>query len=266
MFRGFLGESMIARAARAGLVSVRTVDLRDFSRDQRRTIDDKPYSGGPGMLMKPEVWYEAIETCLAECKMENGERKIDVGPGDSPCSILHSPFPVGTRVVLTTPTGVPYTQRKAEEFAGCGHLVFMCGHYEGIDERVRRLVTDEVSMGDFVLTGGEIPVAAMVDSVVRLLPGALGGGAAATACESFGADGLLEAPQYTRPPVYRGMAVPEVLVGGDHAKTASWRKRQAFDLTSRRRPDLLEMGGTFAAGEAFHANIGMQKTDKGEDI
>ena len=225
MFRGFLGESMIARAARAGLVSIRTVDLRDFSRDQRRTVDDKPYSGGPGMLMKPEVWYEAVETCRGR------------GEGEK----------VG-RVVLTTPTGTPYTQRKAEEFAQCEHLIFLCGHYEGIDARVRRMVTDEVSMGDFVLTGGEIPVAAMIDSVVRLLPGVLGGGAEATASESFGTDGLLEAPQYTRPPVFRGMAVPEVLVNGDHAKAASWRKRQAIDLTSRRRPDLLAMGGTFAAG------------------
>ena len=225
MFRGFLGESMIARAARAGVVSIRTVDLRDFSRDQRRTVDDKPYSGGPGMLMKPEVWYEAVEACKGRWE---GEK-------------------VG-RVVLTTPTGTPYTQRKAEEFARCEHLIFLCGHYEGIDERVRRIVTDEVSMGDFVLTGGEIPVAAMVDSVVRLLPGVLGGGAEATASESFGTDGLLEAPQYTRPPVFRGMAVPEVLIGGDHAKAAAWRKRQAIDLTSRRRPDLLAMGGTFVAG------------------
>ena len=225
MFRGFLGESMIARAARAGVVSIRTVDLRDFSRDQRRTVDDKPYSGGPGMLMKPDVWYEAVEACRGRWE---GEK-------------------VG-RVVLTTPTGTPYTQRKAEEFARCEHLIFLCGHYEGIDERVRRIVTDEVSMGDFVLTGGEIPVAAMVDSVVRLLPGVLGGGAEATASESFGTDGLLEAPQYTRPPVFRGMAVPEVLVNGDHAKAASWRKRQAIDLTSRRRPDLLAMGGTFVAG------------------
>ena len=224
MFRGFLGESMIARAARADLVDVRTVDLRDFSRDQRRTIDDKPYSGGPGMLMKPEVWYEAIETCIGR------------GEGEK------------VRVVLTTPAGTPYTQRKAEEFAACEHLIFLCGHYEGIDERVRRLVTDEVSMGDFVLTGGEIPAAAMIDSIIRLLPGVLGGGAAATSCESFGADGLLEAPQYTRPPTYRGMSVPDVLVGGDHAKTDAWRKRQAIDLTSRRRPDLLEMGGTFVAG------------------
>ena len=221
---------MIARAARAGIVSVRTVDLRDFSRDQRRTIDDKPYSGGPGMLMKPDVWYEAIEACGGRWEGE----KVRRWEGEK------------VRVVLTTPAGVPYTQRKAEEFATCGHLIFLCGHYEGIDERVRRLVTDEVSMGDFVLTGGEIPVAAMIDSVVRLLPGVLGGGAAATSCESFGADGLLEAPQYTRPPIYRGMAVPDVLVAGDHAKAASWRKRQAIDLTSRRRPDLLEMGGTFA--------------------
>lgn len=223
MFRGFLGESMISRAARAGRVFIRTVDLRDFARDQRRTVDDKPYSGGPGMLMKPEVWFDAIETCLA------------APSADTPA-----------RVILTTPTGTPYTQRTAEAFAASPHLIFLCGHYEGIDARVRRLVTDEVSLGDFVLTGGEIPVAAMVDSTVRLLPGVLGGGSAATANESFGEEGLLEAPQYTRPPVYRGMAVPDVLLGGDHAKAAHWRKRQAFDLTSRRRPDLLEMGGTFA--------------------
>ena len=211
MFKGFLGESIVARATRVGLADIRTVDLRDFSRDQRRTVDDKPYSGGPGMLMKPDVWFDAIEN-------------------------VRSP---GARIVLTTPVGVPYTQRKAEEFAACEHIVILCGHYEGIDERVRRLVTDEVSMGDFVLTGGEIPAAAMVDSIVRLIPGVLGGGAAATANESFGRDGLLEAPQYTRPPVFRGMAVPEVLIGGDHGKAAAWRKGQAFNLTSRRRPDLV---------------------------
>ncbi len=222
MFRGFLGESMISRAAKAGKVFIRTVDLRDFSRDQRRTVDDKPYSGGPGMLMKPEVWYEAIEA-------------------------VRTP---NARIVMTTPTGARYTQRTAEVFSACEHLIFLCGHYEGFDARVMRLVTDEVSMGDFVLTGGEIPVAAMIDSTVRLLPGVLGGGAAATANESFGEEGLLEAPQYTRPPVYRGMVVPEVLLGGDHAKAAGWRRRQAFDLTSRRRPDLLEMGGTFASVES----------------
>ena len=220
MFRGFLGESILSRAVRAGKVFIRTVDLRDFARDQRRTVDDKPYSGGPGMLMRPDVWTEAIEA-------------------------VRTPE---TRVVLTTPAGAPYTQRTAEDFSRAEHLVFLCGHYEGIDERVRRLVTDEVSMGDFVLTGGEIPVAAMVDSVVRLLPGVLGGGAAATARESFGEDGLLESPQYTRPPIYRGLAVPDVLVDGDHGKAEAWRKRQAIDLTSRRRPDLIERGGTLVGG------------------
>ena len=220
MFRGFFGESILKRAVAMGAASIRTVDLRDFATDRRRTVDDKPYSGGPGMLMKPEVWFQAVEACLK------------TGPQPA-------------RVVMTTPAGRPYTQRVAEEFAQADHLIFLCGHYEGIDERVRTLVTDEISMGDFVLTGGEIPAAAMVDSVVRLLPGVLGGGAEATARESFGAERLLEAPQYTRPPEYRGLKVPEILLNGDHAKTEDWRRRQAFDLTSRNRPDLIEMGGTY---------------------
>ena len=149
-----------------------------------------------------------------------------------------------------TPQGKVFNQAMARELSKEKELVFLCGHYEGIDERALELEADDyISLGDFVLTGGEIPVAAMIDSTVRLLPGVLGGGAAATAHESFGADGLLEAPQYTRPPVYRGMAVPDVLVNGDHAKTEAWRRRQAIDLTSRRRPDLLEMGGTYAAGD-----------------
>lgn len=221
MFRGFMGESILSRAARAGKFFVRTVDLRDFARDRRRTVDDKPYSGGPGMLLKADVWHAAIESVMTP----------------------------GARVILTTPAGEQYRQAKAEEFSRAEHLIFLCGHYEGFDERVRRLVTDEVSIGDFVLTGGEIPVAAMIDSIVRLLPDVLGGGAEATAKESFGDDGLLEAPQYTRPPDFRGMKVPEVLVNGDHAKVDQWRRRQAIDLTSRRRPDLIAMGGTYAIGE-----------------
>ena len=221
MFRGFFGESILKRAASMGVASIRTVDLRDFAADRRRTVDDKPYSGGPGMLMKPEVWFQAIEACL-------GDRSVS------------------SRVIMMTPTGKPYTQRVAEDFSSAEHLIILCGHYEGIDERVKTLVTDEISIGDFVLTGGEIPAAAIVDSVVRLLPGVLGGGSEATARESFGSEGLLEAPQYTRPPVYRGLKVPDVLVNGDHAKTEGWRKRQAFDLTSRNRPDLIVMGGTYA--------------------
>ena len=173
------------------------------------------------MLMKPEVWFQAVEACM-------GDRSVP------------------SRVVMTTPTGRQYTQRVAEEFSVAEHLIILCGHYEGIDARVKTLVTDEVSIGDFVLTGGEIPAAAIVDSVVRLLPGVLGGGVESTARDSFGPDGLLEAPQYTRPPEYRGLKVPDVLLGGDHLKTEGWRRRQAFDLTSRNRPDLIAMGGTYA--------------------
>ena len=221
MFRGFFGESILKRAAAMGVASIRTVDLRDFATDRRRTVDDKPYSGGPGMLMKPEVWFQAVEACLGD--------RTEIA-----------------RVVMTTPAGRPYTQRVAEEFSGAEHIIILCGHYEGIDERVKSLVTDEISIGDFVLTGGEIPAAAIVDSVVRLLPGVLGGGSEATARESFGRERLLEAPQYTRPPVYRGLEVPQELINGDHAKAENWRKRQAFDLTSRNRPDIIAMGGTYA--------------------
>ena len=219
MLGRFLDESIVARARKSGKVEVRLVDLRDFSRDQRRTVDDKPYSGGPGMLMKPDVWYDAIESCLSLAKAR--------GVGSS-------------RVVMTTPAGTPYAQSIARSLSEAEHFVVVCGHYEGVDERVTRLVTDEISMDDFVLTGGEIPAAAIVDSVVRLLPGALGGGAAATSRESFGDDGILEAPQYTRPASFRGMDVPQELVCGDHAKADAWRRHKAYDLTSRNRPDLLE--------------------------
>ena len=216
MFEGFLGESMVARAVRMGKVEIRVRDLRDYSQDRRRRVDDKPFSGGPGMLMTPQPWFSAVEAC----------------------GVTSS-----TRVVMLTPAGEPYGQRKAETFAACGHLVFICGHYEGIDARVNTLVTDFVSMGDFVLTGGEIPAAAVVDSVVRLLPGVLGGGAEATANESFNADGLLEAPQYTHPPEFRGMRVPEVLMSGDHARIAEWKRQAALEFTLRMRPDLLRGRG-----------------------
>ena len=219
MLGRFLDESIVARARNAGRAEIRLVDLRDFSRDQRRTVDDKPYSGGPGMLMKPDVWYDAIENCLSLARARGVK---------------------SSRVVMTTPTGTPYSQAVARSFAESEHIVVVCGHYEGVDDRVGRLVTDEISMGDFVLTGGEIPAAAIVDSTVRLLPGVLGGGVAATARESFGEDGLLEAPQYTRPASFRGMEVPAELVGGDHAKADAWRRHMAYDLTSRNRPDLLE--------------------------
>ena len=211
MLRGFLEESMLRRAAQMGKVVFRTVDLRDFAHDARRTADDRPYGGGPGMIMKPELWFEAVEA-------------------------VRTP---GARVILMTPSGATFRQAEARRLAKAGHLIFVCGHYEGIDERVREaLVTDELSIGDYVLTNGVLPAAVVVDAVVRLLPGVLGGGEEAARDESF-TEGRLEHPQYTRPPVFRGMAVPAVLQSGAHAEVDAWRARQALDRTARRRPDLL---------------------------
>ena len=214
MLRGFLEESIVARAVKKGACKIRIHNLRDCAHDRWRKVDDKPYGGGPGMLMMCGPWFEAVESCLDGSSAE------------------------GRRVIMTSPSGRRFDQRVAESLAGERHLVFMCGHYEGFDARIRTLATDELSIGDFVMTGGEIAAAAMVDSVVRLLPGVLGGGPAATANESFGRDGLLEAPQYTHPPVFRGMAVPPVLLSGDHVKIEAWRRSQAMKLTVSVRPDL----------------------------
>jgi tRNA (guanine37-N1)-methyltransferase len=217
MFEGFLRESIVARAEKKGACAITISDLRDFAHDKRRTVDDKPYGGGPGMLMKCEPWFEAIETHL-------GEEKA----GDD------------VRVIMTSPSGRRFTQRDAESLAGCRHLIFMCGHYEGFDARCRTLATDEFSIGDFVMTGGELAAAAMTDSIVRLLPGVLGGGPAATANESFGRENMLEAPQYTHPAEFRGMKVPEVLTCGDHRRMDAWKKAEAKKLTKQVRPDLID--------------------------
>jgi len=212
MLNGFLEESMLKRASEMGAVRFRTINLRDFAHDARRTADDKPYGGGPGMIMKPELWFEAIESVRTE----------------------------EARIILMTPSGSCFRQQDAEKLTAEKHLIFLCGHYEGIDERVREaLVTDEFSIGDYVLTNGVLPAAVMIDAVVRLLPGVLGGGEEATVDESF-SDGMLEYPQYTRPAVYRGMKVPDVLQSGNHGAVAGWRRQQALDRTARRRPDLLK--------------------------
>ncbi len=215
MFRGFLEQSIVARAVKKGACEIRLHDLRDFTHDKWRKVDDKPYGGGPGMLMMCAPWFEAVEHCLSGA---GGEKR---------------------RVIMTSPAGRTFDQRLAEELSGESHLVFMCGHYEGFDARIRTLATDEISIGDFVMTGGELAAAAMVDSIVRLIPGVLGGGPAATASESFGRDGLLEAPQYTHPPVFRGMAVPDVLLSGDHRKIEAWKKSAAMELTEKARPDIM---------------------------
>lgn len=211
MFNGFAGESMMKRAVAMGAAEIRTIDPRDFARDARRTADDRPYGGGPGMLMKPGPLFEAIES---------------VATPDA-------------HVVLMAPAGRRFDQAAARRLSKESHLVVVCGHYEGIDERVAEALVDEtLSIGDYVLTNGTLPAAVVTDAVVRLLPGVLGGGEEATTGESF-TENLLEYPQYTRPPVFRGMRVPKVLQDGDHGKVADWKRKQSMDMTRKRRPDLL---------------------------
>lgn len=210
MLKGFCEASMLKRAVAHGLVDFRFTDPRDFTTDAHRTVDDRPYGGGPGMVMKPEPLCAAIEAVRGE----------------------------GGRVIYTTPQGRRFDQAAAQALAQDRHLVFLCGHYEEIDERVRQtLVTDEYSIGDYVLTNGVLAAAVMIDAVVRLVPGVVGG-EGATEQESF-ASGLLEYPHYTRPPAFRGLAVPDVLLSGNHAEIARWRKAQALARTRERRPDLL---------------------------
>jgi tRNA (guanine37-N1)-methyltransferase len=212
MLTGFLGESMMKRAAESGLVRIESIDLRDFTTDTHRTTDDRPYGGGPGMVMKPEPIFKAVES---------------VQRPDS-------------RVILMTPQGRVFDQATAAEFSRSTHLIIICGHYEGVDERVRQaLVTDEISIGDYVLTNGALAAAVVVDAAVRLIPGVLGAGREAVEQESFGQP-LLEYPQYTRPADFRGMTVPDVLSSGNHQVIAEWRAEQSRQRTARRRPDLLE--------------------------
>ena len=220
MFEGFLTESIVARAVKKGACEINIIDLREFGEGRWRKVDDKPYGGGPGMLMCCKPWFAAVESL--KFKVQSSDDKTQ------------------TRVIMTSPAGKRFTQRDAEALSQCEHLIFLCGHYEGFDARIETLVTDKYSIGDFVMTGGELAAAAMVDSIVRLLPGVLGGGPAATASESFGRGGLLEAPQYTHPPEFRGMKVPEVLLSGDHAKIEAWRTAEARKLTKEQRPDLIK--------------------------
>ncbi len=231
MFEGFLTESIVARAVKKGACEIDIVDLRDFGEGRWRRVDEKPYGGGPGMLMMCGPWFSAVESVLDP---SNTNTQTPPNPN------TQTPTNSNTRIIMTSPAGRKFTQRDAEELAKAEHLVFMCGHYEGFDARIETLATDMFSVGDFVMTGGELAAAAMVDATVRLLPGVLGGGAAATASESFGREGLLEAPQYTRPPEFRGMKVPDLLLSGDHAAIESWKKSEARRLTEERRPEMLQ--------------------------
>jgi len=211
MFAGPLDESIVQRARSAGLLDLRIHNLRDWTYDRHKTVDDRPFGGGPGMVLKPEPLFEAVEA-------------------------LRVPE---TRVILTSPSGRLFTQAIARELATCPSLLLVCGSYEGFDERIREhLADDELSIGDYVLTNGALPAMVIVDAVTRLLPGALGDDASAEE-ESF-SQGLLEGPHYTRPAEFRGWGVPEILQSGNHAKIAEWRHAQAMKRTAERRPDLWE--------------------------
>jgi tRNA (guanine37-N1)-methyltransferase len=211
MVRVPLGQSIIGRAISRHLVDLRVHDLRDWTTDRHRTVDDEPYGGGPGMVMKPEPFFAAVESLRT---------------GNS-------------RVLLMTPQGRRFEQPMARELATADHLIVLCGHYEGIDHRVvEALVADEISIGDYVLTNGAIAAVVVIDAVVRLVPGVLGDAESAVT-ESFSESGTIEAPAYTRPAEFRGMRVPPVLLSGNHASIAEWRREQATERTRRLRPDLL---------------------------
>ena len=214
MFDGPFGESIVKRAVDAGLVNIFVHNFREFAHDKHNTVDDYSFGGGEGMVLKPEPLFEAVESI-------KGILGGSAGP-----------------VVLLTPQGRLFCHQIAQELSNQQNLVLVCGHYEGVDERVREhLVTDEISIGEYVITGGELAAMVVVDAVVRLLPGALGSEQAAS--EDSYAKGFLEYPQYTRPRVYRGWEVPEVLLSGNHQEIARWRREQAVERTLLRRPDLL---------------------------
>lgn len=216
LFQSVFAESMIKRALEKGLVDIRIHDLRDFSEDKHRRVDDSPYGGGPGMVMKPEPFFKAVRAVRKEC-------------------------PSKGRVILMSPQGLLLTQDKLKELSGEKNLIVLCGHYEGVDERVRaHLADEEISIGDYVLAGGEIPAMVMVDALVRLIPGVLN--VSSLEEESF-ADGLLEYPQFTRPREYEGMCVPEILLSGDHENIRRWRYQEALKRTLKLRPDLLQKRG-----------------------
>ena len=214
MFAGVLGSSILQKAQDKDAVRFRVVNFRAYSDNKHQTVDDYPYGGGAGMVLKPQPVFDAVEKLTAEA-------------GGSP------------RIILVCPQGERYTQQKAEELAREEHLMFICGHYEGYDERIREhLSTDEISIGDFVLTGGELPAMMIADSVVRLLPGVLG--KEESHLEDSFSTGLLEHPHYTRPADYKGLKVPDVLTSGNHAKIKEWRRKESLRRTFLRRPDLLE--------------------------
>lgn len=214
MFVGFLNESLILRAQKKKIIEIKVWDLRKFATDKHKTVDDSPYGGGPGMVMRIDIVDRAISMLKSKIK----SKKL--------------------KIILLTPQGKKFDQKLAKKLSGKKHLILICGHYEGYDERIRQLVDLEVSIGDYVLTGGEIPAQVVIDTVTRLVPGVVGKSESLKE-ESF-SQGLLEYPQYTRPEEYKKMEMPKVLLSGNHKKIAQWREQQALKKTKKQRPDLLK--------------------------
>ena len=248
MFLGPFQESMLKRAQEQGLVTIEVHNIRDFTHDRHHTVDDAPYGGGPGMVMKPEPLFEAVEALRAQLGEQRGAEAARSTP-----------------VILLSPHGRPFSQAIAQELAGRQALILISGHYEGVDARVESAsggpATDTLSIGDYVLTGGELPAMVVVDAVVRLLPGVLHDMEAARD-DSFtpGLGGLLGYPQYTRPPSFQGLEVPPVLLSGDHDAVARWRRRQALLRTWEHRPDLLAQADLTPAERAFLETLEKQQT------
>lgn len=232
-FASPLRQSMLQRAQDMGAVTYRVVNLRDFATDKHQVTDDRPFGGGPGMVMKIEPLVAAIRAAR------------DSDPK--------------TRVILLGPSGAAFNQAKAKELAGHSHLLLICGHYEGVDDRVHFYIDEELSIGDYILTGGEIPALIVADAVTRLLPGVLGG-EGATEEESF-QDGLLEYPHYTRPRIFEGHEVPQVLLEGDHQRIGQWRRHRALARTVRRRPDLLAQTVLSKADREFIKSLALSQAE-----
>jgi tRNA (guanine37-N1)-methyltransferase len=237
-----LAEGIVARAIGRGLIDVQVHDLRDFTTDRHRVVDDVPFGGGPGMVLKPEPLFAAVEQIR--------ERR-----GTSPSD--------RQAVILTSPDGTPLTHQVAERLSRLDHIVLLCGRYEGVDERVRaHLATEEISIGDYVLSGGELPALVILDTVARLIPGVVGDEASVSG-DTF-ASGLLDFPQYTRPADFRGYTVPPVLLSGHHREIERWRRRQAIERTLERRPDLLEQTGLDPEDAAVLSELLEDRSQKSE--
>jgi len=265
MFQGPFSESIIGRAVDRGIIDIRLHDIRAFATDKHRTVDDYPFGGGAGMVMKPEPLFAAIETCAGSeevTELEASRWQDCSRPTHSRLSVTKSGRRFRCPIVLMTPQGVPLNQQLVRYLAGYWRLVIVCGHYEGIDERVRYdLITHEISIGDYVLTGGELPAMVLVDAVSRMIPGVV------KERESYENDsfytGLLEHPHYTRPREFRGMSVPDVLISGNHAMISRWRRKESLRRTLQCRPDLLKTADLTGEDRELLREIVREEIEKG---